>query len=469
MKREIKYLFLFCLFACSISWNSIHAQSSLNVFWEAPISSIKAKAELKILSDLGVDYVFVKHPFSRETLFELQNSEIKFIVDASVEFLLLPDLENLKEEIDSQLKNLLQEYNSLNLGGVLLIRNSATFQDDFLSIIQNFESFNDSTKVFYEYQSEIKAINFDNDLVFQVYNRTKFSNSDIHVFNEALNSEDLNLLVSNTFLQKGITNYPALGDALISYATSGDLIIPLPNSNLDEVGFNWPIFLLLILWLSFAINIVLHPAYKDGFVRYFTAHRFFVDDVMSYRERRLSNGIVLLFQHAFFGGLMVYATSRVYLSETGLEALYHLIPQLSLFGEHYFSLFVITSITIFLVEIIAVFWLYLPNPSMKHLSQVINLFTAPFHLDFIFGTLALTFLYAELPPIFILVLATLYLINWLASFFITAFDGAITIGEKRTSYLLKTAFLHALVNVAMIATLIYYDEWTEILELIIQL
>ncbi|MEP5835641.1 MAG: hypothetical protein ABJ383_16575, partial [Balneola sp.] len=214
-----------------------------------------------------------------------------------------------------------------------------------------------------------------------------------------------------------------------------------------------------------AVNVATNPTYLETIPRYFTAHRFYVGDIMSYRERSSASAVFLLFQHAIFGGLVVYILSKIFISDTGLEALYHHIPYIAVMGKNYFSLFVLSSVLVLIVELIALIWLYVPNKEMTHFNQGLNLFTSIFHLDFIIVTAIVTGYFGDWNTTLISFLALSYLLIWFSSFNITAFDASKRLGMHRNSYLFKTIGLHTLVSGALVVLLVVFNEWWDILKL----
>jgi hypothetical protein len=210
-------------------------------------------------------------------------------------------------------------------------------------------------------------------------------------------SSSITILPAGWLLEK-LTNVEGFDRILQSHMRGNVVELPLPDSEADTPPVNWSVVLLVLIWISFLIHYKNQPGYSAILMRYFTGHSFFVADVMEHRLRSSAPGFIILFQHSLLSGLALYIMSDTYFRDLGLDALTTYFPGLIFDGMEYVSLFLIGTIIALLSHLVSVFWIYILNKQTSHISQVLNLYSWPLHVNLIFVTLLVFSIRAELIP-----------------------------------------------------------------------
>ena len=473
MKARWKYLLSVALWSLGLLLipSSIQAQTKLGVVWQPESIQKNTSNQLSTFSDYSVGLIILDHPVSDNVLFELENTGIPYLINSGFEYYTATRFVENKSIVLEKVKNIHQRYSSSpTFSGLVLFNNSQSYSDTFEALEKDFileSGLKDSLKFFQIFNHDLLQIN-SNHPVAQLLQTDRIEKASIHEFVQGIQTSNNYLIVKDTWLLGISSQFPSFSNAISNASDLTSAHIPLPALEDSSAPFQWAILLILLLWISVAINIMLNATYQSTILRYFVAHRFFVDDVLSYRHRSSISAVYLLFQHALFGGLVTYFLAKVYLSETGLNALYDLAPILSIAGHSYLSLFFISVIIILLIELIAILWIYIPNPGLVHFNQAMNIFTWIFHLDFIVVTIMGVLFIAQAPHYYLLFLAITYLVTWYASFNISVIGTSKRLSLARGRYLIKTIFLHTVLSVLALVLLFTYNYWMEILNLAIR-
>lgn len=435
------------------------AQNSIGVDWNTPEELSEFENDLEFFKAHNVSFIILNSIPDAQKALALKTEGIPYLLRLNNRFITNRRFKADSASLVNGINKIRMDYDSsYAFAGVI------GFSD---SDIQLFSS-NTGTDFYFEKNDSLKYPGssglFAGSAVF--FKPVGDGDASIHDFKNKL-IDHTRLIVTSSWLKSVTNSYPDFGQALRSDINLNPELIPLPDFEQRAPIVHWSIVVLLLLWISLAVNIATNPTYLEIIPRYFTAHRFFVDDIMSYRERSSKSAVFLLFQHAVFGGLTAYIIAKIFISDTGLEALYYHLPYIAILGKNYFSLFVLVSVIVFLVELIALVWLYVPNKEMTHFNQALNLFTWMFHLDFILVTAIVTAFFAGLNSYLISSLAVLYVLIWFSSFNITALAASSRLGMTRNSYLIKTIGLHTLVSGFIVALLFIYDGWLDLLELVV--
>src|SRR5699024_118631 len=96
------------------------------------------------------------------------------------------------------------------------------------------------------------------------------------------------------WLYKMSQKHPDFNRTLSQYATLKHPLFPLSNKNKNVSDNNIISLALLLAWLLSGIAFAYDPAYSKSFNRYFTAHLFYVVDVMKRHIRSTFSGIIIL-------------------------------------------------------------------------------------------------------------------------------------------------------------------------------
>ncbi len=455
----------------------------LGISWDVPTTEDEISAQLSFYQKIGVRFIELKHPVKIAILDSLANHPFQVLIRFDRKFLTTSEVRENRDEIVSQYSSLILEYSEHEQ--VIAYGLYAFSQSFNLEFIEEFESITSelssqiSNREFYEITSgPFNALDFslykiETEIIPENISGLLFSKpyqrNDHYIVKDIFERSPRLLFFDSNWLNDAISDYSPLQKALLDYASEGEFFLPLPQQESTPVPFNWPVLVFLIIWISMGVHVTLSQTYKPLIFRYFTGHRFFVDDVMRYRERSYMSGIFLFFQHAAFTGLVAYILSSLLISPTGLEALYSTLPYLAFFGKNYFSLFA-TGVSLgIIIQLIALVWLYFPNKAMTHFSQALSLFTWVFHLDFLIVSVMLILLLTGGSSNLILLLGFLFIINWLVAFFITSLDSSKYLMQKRVSYMLYTFGIHSLVNIGLLILIFSTGFIMDLLELVVVL
>jgi len=453
--RSNIYGFLICIFLALSINSQLKAQSKIGVRWTAPDNSIQFDAEIEFLSIHHIDLIIIDEIPSSDQLLSLERFNIPFVIDLDNKYLTENNFNIRSGQLLTDIKSTAQRFDSSStFAGILAFKHSSPS-----------DSLSDIFSEYYIQQSD--SLLRSNQTIGTVLTTLNPDASSLYGFKKQLEQDLTFVVVEFDWLEKTLEDNPEIKELLLLDQYVNPASIPLPKAPNQQPSAHWSVIVLVLLWISLAVNVAVNPTYLETIPRYFNAHRFFVDDIMSYRERSSASAIFLLFQHALFGGLAVYILAKTFISKIGLEALYYHLPYMAVLGQNYFSLFVLATILILLVELIALIWLYAPNKEMTHFNQALNLFTWIFHLDFILVTLMVTAYFAGLSALFISLLAVAYLLIWFSSFNITAFAASKRLGMNRNSYLMKTIALHTFISLLVLVFIITFDAWWDVLELVV--
>ncbi len=462
MKIRRTYLLRWALFVFFFGFNYSlsYAQKQIAVEWDKPTDILTFNENLAFFSDHNVSHLLVNHPLNENEIAALDSSGISFFVKLENKFVTENQFISNSDQYLESVSSAKAYYDSSSaFNGIVAFSNSIISQDVLMINDEDFLEIKDQ---------KIHSVTIHPTPLFAFFEPPGSLEQSLSDFKNQLSENELSLIVDDVWLQRILLEFPHLDPVLTSENGINHEEIAIPTLPAQFPSIHWSIVVLILLWISLAVNVATNPTYLETIPRYFTAHRFFVDDIMSYRERSSASAIFLLFQHAVFGGLVAYILSKIFITETGLEALYFHLPYLAIMGKNYFSLFVLTFVLVLIVEMIALFWLYFPNKEMSHFNQALNLFTWIFHLDFILVTLMITVYFSGWNTSFLAsILAITYVLIWFSSFNITALDASKRLGMNRNSYLFKTIGLHTIVSLGLVILLAIFDGWRDILDLVI--
>lgn len=283
------------------------------------------------------------------------------------------------------------------------------------------------------------------------------------------NAQEQIVFMHSSWLIAAISEFPEFRNSLILYSHEGSWAMPLPDLGSSKLAANWLVLALILFWIVLAVQVKFIPNARAMILRFYFAHRFYVDDILHYRERYATQSIIMMVLHAFTGGIVVYVLSALLLSESGLEALYYHIPWLELFGSGYFSISMLAFITLIVLQLVSVFWLYLPAKNLDHVSQIANLYAGLLYTDYITLTLLVTFYLTHFSTALVITLATFYVLIGFINFYLTAFNTSRNIGAEKMIYFMITVILHTVVSVVALVYLLTQTQITDILSLSISL
>lgn len=455
-----------------------NAQNTLGVVWDVPADTAEAKDQLQEFSTLGVSHVEVAHPVSGSILNLMGRSGLAVLVRGEEQFLTVSQIEDQTGRLTENYAMLIEQYRPyVNVAGLGLLSHSHVehprFSEVFEPILDSLSAV--SGRPFYFFHQE-KWYRFDNpEQAFGIlYPDRSYQSSDLVKFDEAFRlliatDEDQILFIRSSWLLEAVKEYPELSSSLMEFQEGKSWKLPFPNTNEFSAPPNWMVFILLILWATLAVQVKYLPYVRPLILRFYLAHRFYVDDILHYRERYSTPGILMMVKHAIFGGLVFYIVAQILLSDHGIEAFFHHLPFFAITGSNYFSIFLFGFILILLTQFIALLWLHFPAKTIDHFSQTINLYAGFFYIDFLVVTLMITLFTAGIGATLTLLLAAIYVLVWFLAFSLAAFDASRNMGGDRFLYLFLTIGLHAILSFAALLLILLNTDLIEVLDMAISL
>lgn len=466
-----------------INISALQAQStspSLGVSWTSTPSLSEAIEDLDRFEELGIEFIEFNLPVNSAILDSAADRGFDLLIRSELEFLTNSALQTIEDD-------LIEEFQSLNarfsdypqVRGLGLYSYSESFSPEFIESMSELTAqLRDSSDIdFYEITTgPFNALDFAVTTITSdklpvssgsVLFTKSYTRSDFRTINRLFESQISLILFDADWLLSAVEDYPAFGESLTEYKENKTWVLPLPESEAPSSGFDWLVFIYILIWISVAVHVRAVATYSGLIFRYFTGHRFFVDDIMRYRERSAASGIFLFFQHAAFTGMVATIFSKMFISDKGIEALFHFLPQTALFGQNHFSVFAGGFIIACLIQIIGISWLYFPSKSMNHSSQVLSLYTWSFHLDFLIVSFMLVTYLTGGNTTLILILGVLFVLNWLTAYLLTSLDSSKYLIDKRVSYILYTFGLHTLLNIVLMVLILSSSTILDAIELIV--
>lgn len=476
MSTKKTYLFILFFFCWVQGINStLAAQPYLGLVVDEPNDVETLSKHLDSLDDWSINYIELNAELANQDLMEkITDHEISVLIRSGHKYLIQDDLTESGEEIQSSLQELVQQVASYpSVGGIGLFSNSMSNDVDFNSafspILNAVLSETESTLY---YKNSREWFTFNNpDEPFAVYfDDAQHRINSLHHFNSFFQQTvdiDPSLIVflDISWLSSMLETYPQFSTSLEEFDRTGTWLIPLPEPEKPASPTSFLVVLLVILWAGLATQIKYLPYIRPMINRYFLAHRFFVDDILHYRERMATGSILMMVAHAIFGGMATYIFAKLLMNEVGLEAFFHHFPYLGIVGNNYISLSLAVVFIILITQLIMIFWIHLPAKNLAHISQSLNLYAGLLYLDFVLLTLMIPLYLTGTWLMFTIGLGVVFVLIWFASFNISAFDASKSMGADRFLYLFITIGIHFLVSLALLIFLLSNNGFTQALSL----
>lgn len=458
---------------------SLHAQDSdrttLGISFSSDIAYQEILDALPELEKLGINVIELAHPTSEELIEQISTYTFDIYVRHNVQFLTQSEMNN-QQIFEEKILVFVNRYiTNKHIDRLCLVSYSSFLENNIYDLVSRYIPASNSI-IFYDVNTSTSS---GSVTITNARNSSNTNNSTHFLFDAPFHKSDIQIL--KTIYERGselilfdfkwftqaLQTELYFQKSLLTFAESDHKLLLLPQIDSERITSfpNWPIIIFVLLWISFGIHIKSSQNYASSISRYFSFHRFFVNDVMHCRERALSSGIILTIQHAFFTGLIVYLLVVTFISQKGLEAFYFHLPEIGIFGNTYFSLFITVVLITLLITYLGQLWLYIPSTSFKHFSQVLNLYSWVFHIDFLIVSVSLILAINKSSPILIIVLSYLHLIIWTMGFIATAYESSKYMMTSKIKYLLNTLGLFLLLAGLLISLFVLNDYLLEVLKL----
>jgi hypothetical protein len=254
---------------------------------------------------------------------------------------------------------------------------------------------------------------------------------DIRIFQEMLQLTrpyvDIPVFLQQNWVSSHLND--GLDEILIAYAGDSDVIFPNPVPETPPPATNWHIIILLLIWISFAIHYAYFPTYNKSLFRYFANHQFFIDDIFERRIRFTLTPLFINLQTALIFGLFFYSILTFHVNSTGIEVIRHYLYLPEWMNPH---LFIFLSAVLFKLVFngIMTAWVFAPSLDTRWANPAAVTYIWPQQFLLPVITLMLTVNMAGGSAILFNLLAVLFLLIWLSSYYIAAFNMRLYVERK---------------------------------------
>lgn len=253
--------------------------------------------------------------------------------------------------------------------------------------------------------------------------------------------------LESRWLLSMMEKYPELETILSSLASESDPVFPVPDESLPSPGPSpLPIVTLLVVWAILAFHYNMSPLYRKSLFRYFSGHKFFLNDIFRQHIRSPFPSFIIIIQNALLTSAALFTMLINYWSETGLKSLYYHFPDLFFFTGEVHDIFIASVGIILIFSMISIFGLYFPHKSLRSITQIMTLFAWPLQINIVLGTVAIGLHVSggSENAAMIALLTGLMLVVCLGSFMVTSLDAMQSLSGKRLRYISSTAGLYLL-------------------------
>ncbi len=281
-------------------------------------------------------------------------------------------------------------------------------------------------------------------------------------------SKNNTIFVDSGWLLMMIKEHPQFTETLQSLSSQSEPVFPLPNESIPTSGNKaLPMILLLFAWGTVALHYNASPLYRKSLFRYFTAHKFFIDDIFKRLIRSPIPATIIILQNALLLSISTYAVFSVLLTSTAQQAFFYHFSDLSIAGNTPVSFFLWTFLLISLLSLVNILWLYFSHKKIKSFTQIATVFAWPLQLNFLFCTAAITFFSASKSGGTTL-FTSIGLLAFSLSYIFAALDISRLVRSK-SKYLFKTVIPYAMIIAGLLVWLFTTDQWMDALMLALNL
>lgn len=277
------------------------------------------------------------------------------------------------------------------------------------------------------------------------------------------------IFVNSDWLFSMQKQHPQLVEILQGFSSEEDAVFPLPQETLPSPqSSTLPVVILLIVWGSIAFHYHSSPLYRKSLFRYFTAHKFFINDIFQRQIRSPLPGVIIIFQHALLLASTAFVTIDSLLSPLGQTALFYHMPQLTLMGNTHYSFWGWALLACILISFFCALWIYVAHKSIHSFIQVATIYAWPLQLNFVLATVAITLFSSGTHTVTIVIFTALAFAIFLATFFFAAIDVTQSSRSKLT-FQLKTTIPYILLLAGVSTWVLLQEQWVETVKLALNL
>lgn len=494
--NKTRFLFIVSCFLAAgifVPLQRVSAQNELGIVWNVPHSNSTALRELHEFRKLGVGYLIINKLIPKQISDTLADSNFRVFVSTPIIFPTSRDITRYAAQYYQVYRDYIHYYNSLSTFSAFGLFENGDITDkrfrDEMNILA--EKIHEITqKPIYYIQTANSAIKNDTTFDFCIQIIVPDNNSSnltLGTFKESrgiyfktkdsnyFNSQQILYLLTQTRLHKTsplffngnwLTNvlksHPEMARVLTDYVRGLPVLLSTRPTRHFNVSKSILVIFLLIMWGLMAVHYAFEPNYRKSLVRFFTTHKFFVDDVMEHLSRLSNSNRIVLMGQAFIGGMFFYTMGQAAFSSIGYHALISHYPLLGFIDKNMISLFFLGVVGVLLYNLICIVWIYFGISEVKFPGQAITVYIWSQHMNFILITLMIAILLSTGSTIIIYVLGIMFILVILISFYLSVLDTARYCKKSYFEHL-KTTIPHLII---MLTILIWLFSQTQIIDVI---
>lgn len=486
------------LLTCTVS--SLYGQRSLGVRWDIPDNRNQAITELHSFHELGASILEIQRSPSADIWKKIDSLNFDVYGNLAIQY---PTTSTFRRPDSLLIKNIEEKASAYlshsSVVAVGLFEYGATWDSSFWDALQpivnqlktnrelpfyftsrqvtKIDSPENGFRLFEAYftPANVNSLAFPHDSLTGGYRYVPSAKLENHLtpfkkFIERTSAfPDKHLLVSSNWLLSMKKRYPHLTDVFKSLTSKDDIVFPLPkeNSPLPESS-SLPIILLLIIWGTIAFHYHSSPLYRKSLFRYFTAHKFFINDILQRQIRSPWPAMIIMFQHALLLASAVYVSALTLLTPLGQSAFFYHFSKLAIFGSGSLTFLGLAFWSSILLSFFSTIWLYTSHKSINSFTQIATIYSWPLQLNFVLTSVAIALYSSGASSSLIIIFTGLAIAIFLFAFLVTVID-ATRFSKSNPAFQFKTTIPYILLWVGLSIWFFLEEQWWEALSLAINL
>ena len=484
----------------AVSTHSLQAQRAIGIRWNVPDDQTAAIAELNEFHQLGISIIEVRSELSPEVWNHIDSLQFEVYGNLGVRFPTASTFGDPDSTLINKIRERASEYLSQpSVTAITLFEYGAIRQSSFVKTVvplANQIKQNGSTTLYHvtndtAFQSvpsvdstvldvnitlqnlSSSSVSTDTSLAGYIFSPSDELNGFIRPFERFLQKTSQQpkapIFLQQDWLLASLQKYPDFSTTLLSIATDKDAVLPLPNETIPESEPSTvPVILLLILWVSIGLHFNSSPLYRKSLFRYFTSHKFFIDDIFQRQIRSSFPAFIIILQHAVIFAASVFVTFLSLFSTLGQKAFFHHFPSAGIVGNNQFSLLVWTFLVVVIITMLSIIWLYLTHKKINSFTQIATIYAWPLQANLLFGTLAIILFAAGSSPTLITIFTAIGVLIFLMCFIASSFD-TMRLANSAIMHHLKTSIPYIIILGGLLGWLLTNPTWIEPIRLALQL
>lgn len=287
--------------------------------------------------------------------------------------------------------------------------------------------------------------------------------------NKTANAPSKTIFLHSDWLAATLEKHTSFSKKLRALATEREAVLPLPEEALPSPESPvMPIILLLLVWGSIGLHYNSSPLYRKSIFRYFTSHKFFIDDIFHRHIRSPFPAISIIVQNSVLISVSILVTFLSLFSRLGQSSFFHHFPGTAILGNTPYSIFTWALLGTLLIPCISIVWHYISNKSLTSFTQIATIYGWPLQLNFLFCTVAITLFASGGSSMLITICTVLAVTVFLLSFLFTSID-TFRFAKSKVGHQFKTSIPYFIIIGSLIGWMLSYQHWIEAIQLSLNL